>query len=101
DLIGAGEAEMGASAAGDAGDVAAEQVHRAAVGLQLAGDQVEQRRLAGAVRADDQPPLAGLDAEPDPGGDAQPAKRLFEAADFERAHSPASRARAAGAAAER
>ena len=36
-----------------------------AVGRQFAGDQVEQRRLAGAVRADDQPPFAGLDVEVD------------------------------------
>src|SRR5437773_1244782 len=74
DLIGAGEAEMGAAAARDAGDVAVEQAHRTAIGPDFAGDQVEQRRLAGAVRADDQAALAGLDGEIDAGGDAQAAE---------------------------
>ena len=51
---------------------------RAAVGRDLAGDQVEQRGLAGAVGADDQPPLARLDDEIDVGGDAQAAERFAE-----------------------
>src|SRR4029079_14684906 len=50
------------------------------------GDQVEQRGLAGAVRANDQPPLAGLDAEIDVGGDAQAPERLAQPADGQRGH---------------
>src|SRR5262249_44455342 len=52
----------------------------------LAGDQIEQRRLAGAVRADDQATLAGRDRKIDVGGDAQAAELLAEIADAERSH---------------
>ena len=58
------------AAARHARDVVAEQLDRAAVGREFAGDQVEQRGLAGAVRADDQPPLARRDVEIDVAGDA-------------------------------
>ena len=97
DLVGARHAEMRAPAAGHARDVAAEQRDRAAVGRDLAGDQVEQRGLAGAVRADDQAPLAGLDREVDVGGDAQAAEGLAQRFDGERGHalrSPAGRSAA-------
>src|SRR6185436_13246478 len=42
----------------ESGDVAAFQYHRARVGTEVAGDQVEQRRLAGAVGPDDGGDLA-------------------------------------------
>src|SRR5262249_9718934 len=90
DLIGAGEAEMRPPAAGNADKLAAEQADGARVGPQFAGDQVEQRGLAGAVWADDQPPLARLDAPLDVASDAQPTERLLQAADLERAHWPSS-----------
>ncbi len=45
--------------------VALLQPHRAAAGAQVAGDQPQQRRLAGAVRPDDRDRLAGLDAQID------------------------------------
>ena len=90
DLVGARHAEMRAPAARHAGDVAVEQPDRAAVGRELAGDQVEQRGLAGAVRADDQPPLARLDGEVDAAGDAQAAERFAQAVDGERGHGFAS-----------
>src|SRR5258706_16339778 len=77
---------MGAAAARHARDVPAQQVNRAAVRRELPGDEVEQRGLAGAVRADDEPPLARLDVEIDVGGDAQAAERLAELVDGERAH---------------
>src|SRR5262245_64110088 len=79
---------MGPPAAGHAHELAAEQADGARVGPQFAGDQVEERGLAGAVRADDQPPLAGLDAHVHVAGDAQPAERLPQAAELERAHAP-------------
>ena len=45
------------------GDVLAEEQDVPAVGRVHAGDQVEERRLAGAVRADQGDDAAGLDAE--------------------------------------
>jgi hypothetical protein len=74
-----------ASAAGHSRDVLVEQGDRAAVGGQLAGDQVEERGLAGAVGADDEPALAGLDEQVDVGRDTQPAERLRQLADRQRA----------------
>src|SRR5262249_45854784 len=90
DLVGAGDAEVGPAAARDARDVPIEERDRAAVGPELAGDEVEERGLAGAVRADDESPLAGFDAEVDGGGDAQAAERLLEATQGERGHGPRS-----------
>ncbi len=77
---------MRAHARGQAHELAIEQRDRAAVGLELAGDEVEQRRLAGAVGADDEAALARLDGEIDGGGDAQAAEGFLERADGERAH---------------
>ena len=48
--------------AGRRGDVLAVDEHRAGAGAQLAGDQVEVGRLAGAVRADDRRERAGREA---------------------------------------
>src|SRR5208282_1696444 len=67
-------------------DVAPEQHDPAARGLELARDQIEERRLAGAVRADDQAPLALSDGETDVGGHGQAAERFLQLADLERRH---------------
>src|SRR5262249_18890952 len=67
-------------------NVAIEQPDRSRVGRDLAGDQVEQRGLARAVRADDQAPLAGLDRERDIARDAQAAERLAQVVEGERGH---------------
>jgi hypothetical protein len=67
---------MRALAARHPGDVAFKQLDRAAIGEKLTGDQIEQRGLAGAVRADDQPALARLDFQIDVGVDAQAAERF-------------------------
>ncbi len=75
---------MAALAARRAGDVAAEQRHRAGVGRDLAGDEIEQGGLAGAVRSDDQTAFAGGDVKTDIGGDAQAAERLAQIADGKR-----------------
>ena len=48
-----------------AGDVRAGEPHRAGVGFDHSGDQVEQRRLPRAVRADDRDDAAGPDGEID------------------------------------
>src|SRR5438105_13403280 len=88
-MVGARDAEERAPPGGNAGDVAVEQRDRPAIGPELAGDQVEERRLAGAVRADDQSPLARLDGEIHRVGDAETAERFVEPADEERAHTPA------------
>src|SRR3974390_883912 len=65
-------------------------MNRSTVGRDFASDQVEQRGLAGHVRADDQPPLARRDIEIDVIGDVQAAERLAEAREGERAHGLAS-----------
>src|SRR5215469_13344032 len=77
---------MRTTAAGQAGDVAAEKRDRATVRPELAGDEIEERRLAGAVGPDDQTALAALDREVHTTGDAQAAKELGEAAQLERRH---------------
>jgi hypothetical protein len=66
-------------------DVPVEQADRAGVGPKLAGDEVEERGLAGPVGADDEPPLTGLDDQVDVGRDAQAAERLRELSDGQRA----------------
>ena len=75
----------------DAGEIPAEQHDASGVCTKFAGDQVEQGRLAGAVRSDDQPPLAGLHRKVHRGRDAQAAERLVEIEQFERGHRPLSR----------
>src|SRR5262249_41851261 len=55
DLVGAGEPEMHAPLRRHARELLSEQPHRALVGGEVAGDEVEQRGLAGASRAGDQP----------------------------------------------
>ena len=51
------------SAGVEARDVAPVEPHRAGIGRDRAGDEVEERRLAGAVRADDPERLALLHVE--------------------------------------
>ena len=58
DLERAGEAEPGALGGGERGDVAPLEPDGAAVGRELAGDLADQRRLAGAVGADQRMDLA-------------------------------------------
>ena len=67
-LEGAGQAHAApASAPGRCGHVLAEELHRARSRRELAGDEVEERRLARAVRAEDRAPLAGEDLQVDVG----------------------------------
>ena len=62
---------------GLAGDVGAVEHHAAAARRIEAGEQIEQRGLAGAVRADDGEDLGGLDLE-------RYAVDGFDAAEFDR-----------------
>src|SRR6185437_1376618 len=88
DLIGARQPQMRAAARRVVDDFAPEEPDRPGLRPDLAGDEVEERRLAGAVRPDHQATLARLDPEIDVGGDAQSAEGLGEAADLERSHWP-------------
>src|SRR5262245_5024362 len=90
DLVRARDAEVCAPTARHARDVAVEERDRPAVGLELAGDQVEQRGLPRAIGPDDEPPLARLDGERHVGGDPEAAERLAEVLHAERAHRPPS-----------
>src|SRR4029453_18560036 len=83
-LVGAREPEVHAPLRGHAQQLLSEQPDRAAVGGEIAGDQVEQRGLAGAVRADDQAPLARHHAQRHVLGCGQPAEPLAQMRDFER-----------------
>src|SRR5574341_1801335 len=57
DLVGAADAEVGAALGPAARHLAAEDADAAGIGAQLAGDQIEERRLAGAVRPEQQAAL--------------------------------------------
>jgi len=59
DLVSARKAAVHAVMRREAGHVFSEQDDVSGIARQVAGDQVEERGLAGAVRADDQAPLAG------------------------------------------
>src|SRR5439155_10396516 len=62
---GAAHPELRARARRQRGDVAAEELDRAGGRREVAGDDVEERRLPGAVRAEDRTPLAVRDVEVD------------------------------------
>src|SRR3989442_14690144 len=76
----------------DPGQVAAAEEHATVVGGEVAGDAVEERGLAGAVRADEAHQLAGLDGEIDlvDGGDAEEA--LDQPANLQERHQRVARA---------
>jgi hypothetical protein len=84
DLEGAPHAERGAPVLGIVRDVAAEEPHAAARGLERARDAVEQRRLARAVGADEHAPLARGDRERHAVHGRQAAEDLGELADLDR-----------------
>src|SRR3989441_12741093 len=57
------------------------------IARQVAGDQVEERGLAGAVRADDQAPLARRHLQGDVADGRQAAERLPQVLEAKRSHS--------------
>src|SRR6266511_4215067 len=65
------------------GHVLAEQQHLARGGGEYSGDQIEQRRLAGAVWTDDGFAVAGHDLERDVAHGAQAAEALRKALQLE------------------
>ena len=84
DLVGAGQAAVRPAMRPQPRDFLAEKPDRAGVGRQVAGDQVEKRRLAGAVRSDDQPPLARHHLQRHVVRRRQAAERLSQSADLQR-----------------
>ena len=82
-LEGARDAAAGDAVGPQAGDLAAVEEDAAGVGRLEAGDQVEQRRLAGAVGADDAEDLALVDIEGDVGVGGEAAEALGHAFDVE------------------
>ena len=82
DLERARHAERGAAVALPAGDVLAEQQHLPGARRKNAGDQVEQRGLAGAVRPDDRLAVAGHDLERDAAHGMKAAKALGQPLQF-------------------
>src|SRR6185437_2702396 len=77
---------MSAAARWQARQLLVKQRHRAGIGFELAGDEIEQRRLAGAVGTDDQTPLARREFEIEAAGDTQAAEGFFEFMDRQRGH---------------
>jgi len=76
-------AQLGGAARIQRGIVLAAERNRAGLGLTQAGQCRQQRRLAGAVAAEDGHPLAGGEVEAEPGGDAHAADVDVEVADGE------------------
>src|SRR3569832_1407428 len=84
DLVGARQTAMRALIRRKRRDVFAEQSDLTGVRPHVAADLVEQRGLPGAVGADDQPPLTGLDRKRHALRDLQAAERLVQADDLKR-----------------
>src|SRR4051794_14136841 len=78
---------MGALVGPQRRDLFAEQENIALVDGQVARDQVEERGLAGAVGADDQAALAGLDGQRDAVDRRQATEGLVQVRDLKRSHS--------------
>ena len=67
-------------------DFRAEKLDRAGVARQVAGQQVEERGLAGAVGADDEAPLPRLNAQGNIRDRRQAAEGLLQVLDTKRFH---------------
>src|SRR5207244_1032883 len=73
---------------GYVGDVTAFEHHLAAVGLQVPCDQIEQGRLAGAIRADDGGNRAGLDRQTHVVGGHEAGEGFAQLAALQHRHRP-------------
>src|SRR5579871_6221543 len=69
---------MGAPTRWKVGNVCPEQADRPEIRSEIAADLIEQRGLAGSVRADDQAPFAGTNPERNILGDRQAAEGLLQ-----------------------
>ena len=88
DLMGAGETVAGDAVRRLAGDVDAAKYDLPGIRLEHAVDQIEQRRLAGAVRPDEAENFALFDGEAQIVHGLQPAEAPADAVEFEdRRHS--------------
>src|SRR5689334_7187741 len=105
DLERARDAEPRDRARRERGDVASVEGDAAGVGLEIAGDHVDEGRLAGAVAADQADALADVDRDGEVGGGDDRAEALVESLGDEKRHvclsagaaaSTATRCRAAG-----
>src|SRR5207248_3105052 len=86
-LEGAGDAQAHDLLRRQADQVAALERHGALVGPQMAGDEIEERRLAGAIGTDDGVVLACFQLEGDVARGDEAGKRLPQPVDMEhRAH---------------
>ena len=77
-LEAAGDAGVGAAVRRLAGDIDAGDVQSAAIGGFQPGDEVDQRRLAGTVRADDAKDLTAVELKGDVGDGAYAAEAFGE-----------------------
>ena len=68
------------------GDVAILQQDAAGAGLELAADLIDKAGLAGAIRPDDDMPLARRDGEVDVIGHHQAAERFVETIEAQQSH---------------
>jgi hypothetical protein len=82
DLVGARQAEVHAAVGCPLRDFLVEKEDLSRIAAQVPGDQIEERGLPGAVRADDQPPLALLDLERDVVDGGQAAEGLLQVLDM-------------------
>ena len=71
-----------------AGDVVVVEAHLTRLGPDMARDQVEQRRLAGSVRADDGRDLPPLDGKADIRDRDKSTEGFSQAADFKHRYAP-------------
>jgi hypothetical protein len=78
DLEGAAHAALADAVRRQPPQVLAAKQHAPAVAAQVARDHVEQRGLAGAIRPDDRPPLAGHDLQIYAVDGPQPAEALLD-----------------------
>src|SRR5262249_30234650 len=81
DLIRAREPAMAAPPGGEARDLLVEEHDAARVAREIAGEEVEERGLPGAVRPDDQAPLPRRHLERDVVDGGQAAEGLLQARD--------------------
>ena len=84
DLVGSRQSEMRAPVGRKLRDVGAEQLDLSGIRPHVAADLVEQRGLAGAVRADDQAAFARPDRKRYVLRDDEAAERLLQVDDLER-----------------
>src|SRR5260221_9747916 len=81
DLVGAREAAVHAVVGREPADLFAEQLDGARIAREVAGEEIEERGLASAVRADDEPPFPGLNTQGNIGDRGQAAERLLQVLD--------------------